>query len=400
MSRSSQRKKRILIVIDTAAGVSAREVLSGIFKFVNAGRSWALRIIQLPLESLADMRAGISGGTVDGMIVASAADDESNRAIAEARIPVVFVDVRHPLFERLDRRVAFVRNDNGGIGCAGARYLASLGQFNSFGFVPSSNNAAWSKIREQAFVGEIRARGFKAHVFSQGSTRLCDDRNRLIRWLGRMPKPTALMCAYDYRAVQVCEACSAIGLRIPEQVTLLGVDNDELLCLSTIPAISSVRPDHVGEGFQAAVELSRLFRLGTRAGRRETLCPMLGVVERESTKVGPPAATLIRRAVAFIDANAKTNLRVNTIADTLGVSRRLLEKRFREVRGETLHACILARRLEAVKRLLRTTSRPVAKIATECGFNNANALAHIFSRVAGCSMSGYRRNLRHGKPPA
>lgn len=388
-----QRRKqfrKILIVVDMSAGASARDVLSGIFKFVNAGHPWSLRLVQLPGESLKQSVSGPIASEADGMIVTCEPDRESLAAIAKTAVPTVFVDVRHPLFERKTGRVAFVRNDNEGIGHAGAKYLANLGNFNSFGFVPDIENRTWSVLREQAFRNELEGRGFAVRTFGEGSPRLAEDRSRLIAWLKDLPKPAAVMAAFDFRATQVADACSEADIRIPEQVALIGVDNDELLCQSTNPILSSIKPDHVHEGFLAATELNRLFRAGPRAHRRESFCRIRGVVERESTKAGPPAAILIRRTLAFIAANATSNLRVDEIASELGVSRRLLERRFRTLRGESLKERILQERLAVVKRLLKTTSRSCAKIAAECGFPNANYLSHLFRRETGQSMKAFR----------
>lgn len=391
----AQRKKqfrKIVIVVDMSAGASARDVLSGIFKFVNTGYPWSLRLIQLPGESLKQSIPGSIASEADGMIVTCEPDRESLAAIAETDVPTVFVDVRHPQFERKAGRVAFVRNDNEGIGRAGAKYLANLGSFNSFGFVPDIENRTWSVLREQTFRNELEGRGFAVRTFGEGSPCLAEDRTRLIAWLKDLPKPAAVMAAFDFRATQIVDACSEAGIRVPGQVALIGVDNDELLCQSANPFLSSIKPDHVHEGFLAAAELHRLFRSRARACRRESFCRIRGVVERESTKATPPAAILIRRALAFIAANATTNLRVDEIASELGVSRRLLERRFRALRGESLKERILQERLAVVKRLLKTTSRSCTKIAAECGFPNANYLPHLFRRETGQTMSNFRSN--------
>ena len=392
-----QRRKqfrKIFIVVDMSAGASARDVLSGIFKFANAGHPWSLRLIQLPGESLMQSLSGSIATEADGMIVTCEPDRESLAVIAKTDIPTVFVDVRHPEFERKAGRVAFVRNDNEGIGRAGAKYLANLGNFNSFGFVPDIENRTWSVLREQAFRNELNGCGFAVSTFGEGSPRLTDDRKRLIDWLKDLPKPAGVMAAFDFRATQIVDACSEAGIRIPEQIALIGVDNDELLCQSTNPFLSSIKPDHVHEGFLAATELNRLFHAGPRAHRRESFCRIRGVVERESTKAGPPAAILIRRTLAFIAANATSNLRVDEIASELGVSRRLLERRFRTLRNESLKERILQERLAVVKRLLKTTSRSCIKIAAECGFPNANYLTHLFKRETGQSMRDFRSNVR------
>lgn len=315
-----------------------------------------MRLIQLPHDSIASALTREIDDAIDGIIVTT----------------------------------DFVRNDNSGIGAAGADYLAALGAYNAYGFVPDVDGRAWSVLRERAFARTLKAHGQRVSVFRQGSHRLGEDLRNLGSWLRRLPKPAAVMAAYDYRAIQVSTVCAAAKLAIPRQVTLLGVDDDVLLCQSVKPALSSIKPDHEAEGFQAAAELQRLFRLGARARRREVFCRIVGVVERESTKAVPPAASLIRRATAFIDGHLKAKLRVADVARAVGVSRRLLEQRFREVCGETVHDYTLRQRLELVKSLLRNSRRTGVRIAEECGFANANSLSHIFRRATGRSMRDYR----------
>lgn len=383
-------RKKVAIVIDMTAGAAARDVLSGIFKFINAGHPWSIRIIQLPSDSLLTVFPGSLDERLDGIIVTCLSDEATNKAIAASRLPTVFVDVRHSLFERRAGAVSFIRNDNEGIGAIGARYLCELGNFNAYGFVPDIDRRAWSNLRENAFVKELAARKIKANVFGGGSKVNLTDSNNLKRWILHLQKPCALMAAYDYRATQVLEVCAEAGLSVPGQVALLGVDNDELLCNTSAPPLSSISPDHVDEGFQAGAELYRLFRLGVRAKRREKTCRIRGIVKRESTTAAAPAAALLRRALAFIDANLRTNLKTDDIANGLGISRRLLERRFHDVRGESVHHCILTRRLSLVKYLLKTTRRSSAKIAAECGFSSASFLSHLFSRTVGCSMREFR----------
>ena len=389
-------RKKVFVVVDMSAGLPAREVLSGIFTFANTGHPWSLRLIQLPSDSLATAVNGAFDENVDGLIVTCESDSVSTELIAAAHVPAVFVHVRNALFEKKNSKTAFIRNDDEGIGKAGARYLSSLGNVNAYGFVPDVEGRIWSTLRERAFRAELEKGGRIVQTFTNGSNRPAEDQANLVLWLKQLPKPCALMAAYDYRATHVADACQEAGLSIPEQVVLLGVDNDELLCSSTTPPLSSIKPDHVQEGFQAAVALDRLFRLGARAKRYEFLCRMKGIVERESTRPYPPAATLVRRTLTFIGENAHVNLRVGDVAAALGVSRRLLERRFRTIQKESINDCILSQRLAVVKRLLGTTSRSCAKIASECGFPNANYLSHLFKRKTGLSMRQYR--VQNAKP--
>ena len=144
----------------------------------------------------------------------------------------------------------------------------------------------------------------------------------------------------------------------------------------------------------AARELDRLMREGKRGRRRTVCCRVKGIVERETTHPAKPAESLVKRALEYIDRNAKRPLKVKDVVSHLKVSRRLLELRFRESRDISVLDAINERRLREVKKLLKGTRRPIVKIAAECGFADAAVLSHLFTRVNGCSMSDYRSNSR------
>lgn len=391
MRISRLRPKRILVVINFAAGASARNLLSGIFRFINGGHLWTLRLIQSDSELTDESVNRYSAEGFDGVILTIVGPKGVPKSLLVSPRPLVAVDVHDLALERRKTGISFVWNDNVRIGTAGARYLISLGKFNSYAFVPKNTGSLWSDRRCRGFVREIEKHSLPCFVFKSGaSADVMADRRNLADWLRRLPKPAAVMAAYDWRATQVMDACAEAGIGIPEQVVLLGVDNDEFLCGLTSPSLSSVQPDQETEGYMAAMELDRLMREGKRGRRRTISCRVKGIVERETTRPAKPAESLVRRALEFINMNAKLPLRVEDVVSHLKVSRRLLELRFRESRDMSVLDAINESRLGEVKRLLKGTRRPIAKIAAECGFTSAAALSHLFTRVNGCSMSDYR----------
>jgi LacI family transcriptional regulator len=200
------------------------------------------------------------------------------------------------------------------------------------------------------------------------------------------------MAAYDTRALNILEACKNEGFAIPEQICILGVDNDRLLCESAKPTLSSVAPDHIGEGRIAADALNHLLRHASRRPK-SVLCSAKTVIERESTSPVSPARSLIQRALAYIDAHTTEEIKVADVIRHLGVSRSLVELRFRQYHTTTLAEAIRERRLEEVKRRLVKTRSPIQTISYECGFNNINHLKNIFRRRFGLSMREFRNKF-------
>ena len=393
--------RKVLVILDLAGGVSARDILSGIFRFVNSGHPWQLRLIQTMDEFTPATVAFARDERFDGVVVTIDGRDGAERALAASDIPIVVVDMRmrNEEYERRRTGISFVRVDNAAVGRMGVRYLASLGKRNSFGFVPDARRRLWSQEREEAFRTALEERGLPCQIFDCDAGAESEYFGRLGEWLADLPKPAAVMAAWDQAATQVLASCADRGIAVPEQIALLGVDNDELLCNYTSPRLTSILPDHVGVGFRAAEELERIFAEGPAHRPHVIRCGPKRVIERESTRWAPPSSALFKRALAFIDRSATQGIGVGDVVAFLGTSRRLAEMRFRELQGTSIHAYILARRLDAVKKLLRETDLPVGKIARQCGFPDPNYLSHLFAKKTGCSMRRFRKDARFmGKP--
>lgn len=212
----------------------------------------------------------------------------------------------------------------------------------------------------------------------------------LAQWLKNLPKPAAVMTAWDMRGVHVMSACRMARLKVPDQVSVVGVDNDPLLCDFTTPTLTSVYPDHALEGQMAAEAIDRMIRKRSGSKVRRILNTAKKMVERESARPVSPVTALMARAVAFIDAHAAENIKTADVVEALGVSRSLLDQRFREFRNETLANAITERRLKEVARRLRQTNLSIRAISASCGFQNPNHLKNLFKRRYGMSMREWR----------
>ena len=384
------QKIRNVIVAANLADASWRDFLTGFFDYARTGVHWNIKLIQSSGELSEAIRNRDVLSKTHGVVTGIRADDATAAAFREMKIPLVLVGMED---ERLTRRTGttVVRHDNEDIGSFAAKHFLFLGNFNSFGFVTTQDNAPWAKLRACGYRQTLEANGHTSHFFKSpfpsGSE---EDLKRLMRWTRELPKPAAVFVAYDRRAIDVLAACKEASTPVPGQVAVIGVDNDRLLCDFADPPLSSIAPDHEEEGRIAAQTLDEMMRERPRKRPDRILITGKRIVERESARQTTPATALLRRATDYIVRNAAKNIKTADVARHLGVSRSLLDLRFREANGKTTSAFISETRLAEVKRRLRKTKQSIRGISRECGFANPNHLKNLFKRHFGMSMRDYR----------
>jgi LacI family transcriptional regulator len=258
----------------------------------------------------------------------------------------------------------------------------------------------WSEARGRFFDELVSARGFscvhyKAPVdFGPDSDAETDT---IAEWLLGLPQPVAIFAAYDARGQQVLEACQRAELSVPEQVAVLGVDNDDLLCDLASPPLSSVIPDTQRTGWQAAELLSRLMH-GEKIPPDLHRVPPLGVCARQSTDVTAVEDAHVAKAAHFIRERACEGIGVSDVAAVVPLARRSLEKRFRSLLGRTLGEEIMRVQMQRVKDLLVGTDLSLAQIAERAGFRHVEYLTVAFKRECGVPPSVYRQEHHPGGP--
>ena len=200
------------------------------------------------------------------------------------------------------------------------------------------------------------------------------------------------MASYDIRARHVLDACRRAGLAVPDEVAVVGVDNDTFLGDLTDPPLSSVAPDTRRTGYEAAALLDRLMSGRERQRGQAIFVEPLGVVTRRSTDVLALGDADVSAAVRFIREHACDGIAVKDVLEQVPLSRRVLEGRFRKLLGRTPHDEIARIRLERVRQLLRETRLPLSDIAARSGFRTAEYLATAFRREFGTSPDAYRKS--------
>ena len=383
--------KRVLVALNMS-NISGQRKLAGIFKYLH-GRSgntspWDMQIIRTRTEfSKQCMRKAIANGT-DGYIVSIPDSEETVDLLRTVDKPAVTMDVMPP-----QRRsgLVVIRNDNESAGRLAASTLLQQGHLRHYAFAHSSPVLRWGTEREAAFRAAIRDAGFWCDTYgAPGETRDLDA------FLHGLPKPCGVFAANDACGYRVLVACRRLGLRVPSEISVIGVDNDALLCEHCTPPLTSISANFEREGYLAAQALGRMMsaRRGAQTqGVSVINVPITEIVRRESTAGLSPAGLLVQRAVAYITTNALRGIGVADVVQHLRVSRRLADLRFRQLQGRTIHDAISEIRIEKVKDLLRTTDESIDDIAYRCGYPNANYLRNLFKRLYGTSMRDYRKRI-------
>ena len=212
-------------------------------------------------------------------------------------------------------------------------------------------------------------------------------------WLEKLPKPVGVMACYDFRGQQLLDVCRELDIAVPEQVAVIGVDNDERLCQLCTPPLSSVIPDSRGAGYRAAQLLDRMMR-GERVPADATLLSPLGIAERQSTDMYAVDDADMATALRYIREHACEGIAVSDVLRVIPLSRRMLEHRFQKVIRRSPHAEIVRIRMERAARLLRETDLPLAEIAQRAGFASSIYLSKAFKNYTGVSPRSFRMNGR------
>jgi LacI family transcriptional regulator len=261
----------------------------------------------------------------------------------------------------------------------------------------ATDRAHWIEGRRRNCEQVLRDRGYPCRDYecaaakrSVGTTsRHADDRT-VIRWLKRLPKPCGVFCASDFYAVQLARACRGGGIIVPEQVAILGVDNDPVFCQTCTPRLSSLDLDSARIGYEAAALLDRLMAGKSPPEGGVSVAPRQ-VVPRESTDILAIEDADVVQAVRLMRERACQKLRIAQVADAVGLSRRVFEQRFRRVLRRSPKDEILRLRMERARMLLSTCDMSVALVAKTIGFASQEYFARAFRRRTGVTPRTYRQ---------
>lgn len=379
----------LLLPSDTMIAADMRR---GILRYVHAHEPWSLRVVegyhQQRVFCQADRTgfAGIIGRPYFQELIAAAVGDAT---------PQVLIDPAESLFDGIapGPRQVVLRNDSASAGQMAAEFFLER-KYAHYAFVGSPGGLEWSICRGRRFAEVLVAHGRPCHDFGLPPA---DERNNpdlfarhLSAWLAELPKPIAVLVATDKVGARVLDACALAGLEVPQEVAVLGVDNDADLCENTNPPLSSVMLDVEQASFQAARILDDLLRGAAPPPSPVTYRPTR-VVARQSTGATQVADPFILRAREFIANNACAGIGVPEVVAHLHASRRLAEIRFRRELGTSILEEIHRVRFERVCAMLLETDFSISRIVRDCGFDSESYVSTLFRKRYGCTMRDFRQ---------
>ena len=382
------KKTRRILAILRFIGVSGREHLRGIStRLANRHQKWNIRFILGGNQLTPDDITKIRQSFFYGIIVADRIEKTVEDLIGATECPVVTLNSGRGALAKRTANATHIWNNDKEIGARAARELALLGQFRSFAYIAFSQSIRWSMRRESGFRLNVPKDIPFFRFNAQGHMRSSDN---LRDWISQLPKPTAIMASYDALGTQAIECCNALRIPVPEQVAIIGVDNETTICDSTSPALTSIESDMCSAGQRAVDELERLMRARKKPRAKNIVLNQLRLIKRGSTAPIAPSASLVDRCLSYVKREAPNIRSVLEVADSLGVSRRLLEMRVKASIGKTVHELIVERRLKLAESLLRETDYSIDLISEKCGYGRSARLKYIFKGKHGLTMSEWR----------
>lgn len=304
-----------------------------------------------------------------------------------ANIPVIAQDFK----ERFDT----IPNITGAYretGRMAAEYFLKKG-FKNFAFY-GFRNIVWSRERSEGFKERLKEAGYDVHLYERTDSRALDlwhyKPSTLSRWLKSLPKPVALMTCDDNLGNHITEASRNIKIRIPDDIAVLGVDNDEMLCDLSDPPLSSIRLDTEKSGYEAARLMHQMIKKGI-SEYHDIIVQPTQVVSRVSTDIFASADKYIVDALRYIHENLDKNLKVNQVLKEVPMSRRSLEKRFVMTTGYPVYEYIYNKRIEKFTEKLLETDMTIFEIALDLGLSDSKNIARQFKQIKGLTPVAYRK---------
>ncbi len=278
-------------------------------------------------------------------------------------------------------------------GKIGAEYFLKKG-FENFAFY-GFKNIVWSRERGIGFSDRLKKEGYFVHYFEQEQRTKSRELwyykpSALSKWLKSLPKPIAVFACDDNQGNHIIEACRLAHLKIPQDVAVLGVDNDEILCNMSDPQLSSISLDTEKGGYEAA-KLLHVMIESNNADFYDIVVEPTQVVTRSSTDIYATKDEYISQALKFIHNNMDKNLKVEDVLQQVPLSRRSLEKRFQKVSGYPVYEYIFNLRIEKLTQKLLETDLSIFEIALDLGLNDSKNIARQFRQVKGCTPMEYRK---------
>jgi len=377
---------KVLVLIDSTTEFS-RRFLTGLIQYANENGPWTFYRLPSYYKALYG-ESGIVERIKEWKIEAVIAQWEYEGVdfLDQLDIPVFLQSYRN-----ISGRFSKISGDYIGAGVMAAQFFAKR-HFKNFAFY-GNKNFFWSKARAEGYRREVeRIRGNYYYFESEllDSMQWSREHVELDNWLQGLPKPVALFACDDNFALQVSEMCKVNNINIPDELSLLGVDNDELICNLSHPSISSIVTDDENGGYQTGKMLQNLILNKNNIPFNINIDPVR-IELRQSTEKYNISDSYVKTVLNYIHENIRLNISIDELTAIVPLSRRNLEKKFREATGTSVHQFILDKKVDLISTELLTTDKGLLDIAIETGFNDVRNVYRIFKKYTGYTPVSFRK---------
>ena len=377
--------RRVCLLIDTSTSWGTR-LIKGIGRHAQEVGNWLINVEPWGRYERFRVPEGWEGEGIIARINRQALAEE----ITATGLPTVNVS----WYPFVGERIARCTVDAQATGQMAADYFLSLG-YRQFAYCGPLHQLGYRDELAEAFCAKVKQASHECQIYAppgddQHAVAWNAHLNCLVEWIEQLPRPTAMLCWSAARGRQATEACHHAGVRVPDEIAVLGGDYDELMSHISSPPLSTIDQPAEQIGYAAARLLERMMR-GTKPRKRPVLFPPTRIVVRHSTDTLAIDDEMVRDALRLIRARAHEDIRVSDVVRELAVARRALEQRFVRLVGRTPAEEIRRVRIEEAKRMLVETDRSISDISRATGFGHQDLLSRVFRRSAGLTPTEFRR---------
>lgn len=376
-------RKRILVYLPLYT-YQHRQGFEGILRYTKENKSCEWNLI--PKTDALYKSKPLNLTTFDGALVYTEDDDEWNRVLS-SHAPVVLFNPYHDINHAKHTRTTIVSYDFKEDGRRAAQYFL-MRNFRNFAYVGSAYEVRLhDQLRQIGFSHELSINGFSCATYQMSPSANLDS-TQLSRWLSTLPRATGIFCERDARALDVISAATSANLKIPDHIAVLGFDNDETLCTSTTPPLSSISANVQTLGFEAARQLDLLLSGGE--GGILVYKPNLQIITRASTEFDAHDNSFVAQAIEWMREHFSENTGIDSISSGIGCSTRFLQRHFRNTLGCSIGDKLKDIKLEAAITMLKNSEKNLEQIAYECGFSSASYLCRCIREATEHTPNEYR----------
>ncbi|NLJ00377.1 MAG: substrate-binding domain-containing protein [Bacteroidales bacterium] len=383
---------KILVLIDYSTEFS-RLLINGLIRYAQESRQWTFYRLPLYYRNLYGEEGIIERAkewNVDFVIVQW--DFISLSSLERLQVPVFLED-----YKEEGKSYSNITGDYLSMGGMAAKFFIQR-RYKNYAFY-GKKGFIWSNERAEGFRREIEKTKGNYYFFESEALHEVEWRSNHVQledWLLSLPKPVALFACDDSFALQVSELCKINNIKIPDEIALLGVDNDNLICNLSDPQISSIVLDAEKGGYELGRKIEMVVKRKDYTPFNITINP-LRIELRGSTDKYNVDDIYIGKIIKYIESNFHLNISINQLTDLVPLSRRSLEIRFKKAMGTSLYQFIINVRMNHFINLLTTTKIPMSDLSIQSGFNDYSNAFRIFKRMKGCSPVEYREKLEENK---